>query len=821
MESIFNFFLKILHTLLVEEILVFFPLIFLFFYSIFTFKFKKDLNFFLKILIYFFPISYIFYVYSYLPDYFSSLGQDSLLEAKYPDFGEVVFFFKSFFNSLFDPEIFKRNRFWLVLVSSLVSSLILYVIFQIFYNKNKLLINYYNKFFNYFFLFVSLIVFGSFINLAKISIDAGKELKKYESGFKENLSKYSVSSKKNSDLILVNYIGESTSALNMEVYGYPFKNTPWLTSKSKDKNFLLFSNVYATATHTTPSLTDALSLCTKNCNSYNLSERKHIPLTDLAAILNIDTTLYSTQGSLGGHNLATKLVLDTNKKFYQENKEEKLHGNRYTPKIKDKEFFGKNYCKNNKIFSKNQPSLIFLHSYAGHGSYRGYSGHIDKDIKFSYPKYVNEKNLLGKNYSNFNLLKEYDTAIKYIDQTLEKTVKCTFEQAKKNNKPAIFIYFSDHGESPATGRGHDSARLTYEMLHIPFVVIFNEKAYNLYREKFDFLNQIKNQNASLKLVTNIFFHLFEIDISSKINNKIKYSYKNFDSHYATSLLKRELLDESEVETLTFWNETLPISDKINNTILENQDTSISLWQLNNYFKSNNLSNLKKINNLLCQHRANSFVLQYKASMSNGCFETDIYFLENKTLSMHNVNTDTNLIFEDFLKSKYRKNTIWMDSKNINKVANCNYAKNWLRKHSSSFESLLVEIPTNSLNSLSDINWIKCIKSINSIENVEIGYYMNTLQLKKCSEDLKKKLENSLNCKKLNSETMKVLNATNINSITFDYKIGYLPVENDQSFKNLKWHTWHVDSVQAIEKLVKRQNTGIILLKNNKHLDNLN
>ena len=77
-------------------------------------------------------------------------------------------------------------------MSSLVSSLILYVIFQIFYNKNKLLINYYNKFFNYFFLFVSLIVFGSFVNLAKISIDAGKELKKYESGFKENLSNWDV-----------------------------------------------------------------------------------------------------------------------------------------------------------------------------------------------------------------------------------------------------------------------------------------------------------------------------------------------------------------------------------------------------------------------------------------------------------------------------------------------------------------------------------------------------------------------------------------------------------------------------------------------------
>ena len=36
--------------------------------------------------------------------------------------------------------------------------------------------------------------------------------------------------------------------------------------------------------------------------------------------------------------------------------------------------------------------------------------------------------------------------------------------------------------------------------------------------------------------------------------------------------------------------------------------------------------------------------------------------------------------------------------------------------------------------------------------------------------------------------MKVLNTTNINSITFDYKAGHIAVENDQDFNNLKWHT---------------------------------
>ena len=43
----------------------------------------------------------------------------------------------------------------------------------------------------------------------------------------------------------------------------------------------------------------------------------------------------------------------------------------------------KSYCKNYEIFKNKKPSLVFLHSYAGHGFYRGYSGHIDDKVKFS------------------------------------------------------------------------------------------------------------------------------------------------------------------------------------------------------------------------------------------------------------------------------------------------------------------------------------------------------------------------------------------------------------------------------------------------------
>ena len=135
--------------------------------------------------------------------------------------------------------------------------------------------------------------------------------------------------------------------------------------------------------------------------------------------------------------------------------------------------------------------------------------------------------------------------------------------------------------------------------------------------------------------------------------------------------------------------------------------------------------------------------------------------------------------------------------------------------------MLVELPTNSINTLEDENWVKCIKSIDLIKNVEVGYYLDTSLLKRCSDDLKEKILSSTNCKKLNKQTIEILDILNIKSITFDFSLGKTAVESDKDFKKLKWHVWHVNSVKDISNLVNRQNTGIILLQNDKYLDNLN
>ena len=88
---------KIFFTIFVDEILVFIPLVLLFFYSIYSYLEKK--NHFKNFLISLLPLFFLFYHYSYLPEFFSSIGQDSISELN-ADLGEA-FLCKNFFFHFF------------------------------------------------------------------------------------------------------------------------------------------------------------------------------------------------------------------------------------------------------------------------------------------------------------------------------------------------------------------------------------------------------------------------------------------------------------------------------------------------------------------------------------------------------------------------------------------------------------------------------------------------------------------------------------------------------------------------------------------------
>ena len=820
-----DFIKKAIQIIFLEESLVFIPLVFLFYYLYFSVFFRKRRSLILQFLILLLPISYIFYHYSYLQNFFSALGQDSILELN-ADLGETIFYLKTFFYFLFDPEIFMRKRFWLILGSSSIFSLfIFFVTFYLFKKKNLNLMNI-NTFFNYaFILFIFLVTF-KIIDFFKIHYDNGKQLKNIEANFRKIISNFEVERSAENNLNTVIYIGESHSALNFSLYGYPFETTPWLKDQLNEDYLIKFKNVYSTHTHSTSALIDAFSLCVtdeeKDCLGFNNLNNK-LPVLDVLSKSGINTNLYTSQGSLGGHNLSSKLVLNAKKitiasDFAEESAHrQNLMGNNFKTEIKDQEFFLNSYCKNTNLFSNEKSSLTLLHSYAGHGKYDGYLSYLPKGKTFSYPNYINKKNFLGNDSKNFRLINEYDTAINYVDENLSKVVSCTFSNAEKNNVPLVFIYFSDHGESPATSRGHDSSKATYEILHIPFLVFFNDQAKEKFKDKLNFLEKIKNKNLTMDYFSEILLYFFDINIKKSENKKIVYSSKRLNSFSKNFILSRNLIDGEQTKLQTFFNYNGDLlKSEFTNQQFERNDTSLNLWQLSNYLKKKNLADKDNIKNLVCRHRANSFIMQFQASLSTGCFETDVYFNAEKTLSTHGMKIDTDLKLDDFLHSSYEKTSIWIDGKNLNKTKNCFYGYNWLNKNSSKFRSLLIEVPTSSIENINDPEWINCVRKISNIKNVQVGYYLPTNILSLCSS---KKI-NQKKCNKNFFEILNFLNKMQIQSITFDF-LGYNLIKNSKLFDNFKWNIWHVNDLNSFNEIIKNKNIGIILLKNDKFTNNLN
>ena len=824
MDNVLETFIKIYKIIIYEEFLVFFCSTLLFLYSIFVSQYSKNKNFFKKINFFFLPLFIIFFSYSFLPDFFSTIGQDSLLELKNPDFGEIIFYIKTFLISLFDPEIFKRKRFWLILFSSFSSALIFFLILKKLIKLKKLKVDFINRAASLIFFLGLIIISYQVYDLSKTFYNLGKSLSIAENHIKNNINKILPSRKNNEDLTVITYIGESTSSLHMSLYGYPFETTSWLKKQLQNKNFIRFTKVYSEYTHTVNSLLSALSFCLKNCDRIDSENYENlVSLVDVINKNNIDTYLFSTQGGTGTSNFASRAVLRAQELqyAYSDEKKDKLKGRRFVPQVKDDEYFFNTFCKKKNIFKNNNQSLVFLHSYAGHGSFGGYKSLIPKNFNIKYPKYINAKNFLGKDYKNFNLTREYDSVISYIDYSISKTAECAFINSKENSKPLIFIYFSDHGESPTSGKGHDSSRVTYEMINVPFVVYFNEIAYKKYIDKFEYIQKLSNENLSLKFFSEIILYLFEIDINLKDNNKNFYSWENFPKIQTDYIIKRRLLDGSLSRINTYWHKKSISEKELSNNNFMLEDTSVRLWQLNNYLKINNLSDAKNIHNLVCQHRANSFILQYKTSLSTGCFETDIIFDKDNVISAHSKALDTNLVFDKFLNSNYQKNTVWIDAKNINATNNCLIALDWLKKYHTQFKSILLELPTTSIKSIKDEKWLDCIDKVKVIDNVEVAYYVDTLLSRKCSSDIKSKNPTSKNCENLYKSIDIISSSISLKSLTFDYDAAFISIDNKKDLKNFKWHIWNIDNPQIFSEIVKKDNIGIILLKNSKNLSNLN
>ena len=819
----FDFFLKVFTVLFKEEALTFLSSSILF--LIFFLSLKSKTSIFLKIFFILIVFFYNYLSFSPLSEYFSVVGTDSVSEIAKPSLAEVIFFFSTFINLLVNLENISQKKFLLVLFSSFCVSYFIFILIKYYFIDKK--IEFYKLFLKYLIIGVSIvIIFNTIYGLIKI-YKVVNDNSKFLNITQKNIYNLLINKKDiEKDLLVIAYIGESTSAMHMSMYGYPFETNPFLDKIKNNKKLIKFENVYSSYTHTAPSLINALSFCNKNCDVFYEDNASNIfPIINILKETKVGTHLYSTQGDSGTYNFATSIALNTQNKIFSYNeKSDRYKGNKFYSDVVDHIFFEKKMCSNKKLFKENRSDLVLLHSSAGHGSYGGYLNLLPKNIPLiNYPNYINSKNLLGNNSRFFQIIREYDTAIKYVDFSISKIFECISHHEKK---PIIFIYFSDHGESPSTNSGHDSSRLNYEMIHVPLVVYFNDAAYTKYRNKFDQLNNVKKNNFSLTLVSDIILNLLNVEFSNQKDSTDKnffYSPNNFPSIKTNFLVNKKLLNNSFIFVPTYWHEKDNFYKISELNFFNKYDTSIKIWVLNNFFKINKKTNKEKIENLVCQHRANSFISQFRALASSGCFETDVLFFDkNKSISAHSEKLDSSLFLNDIIRANYnnKKNVIWIEGKNITENQSCFFAEQWLKSNSNNFISILLELPSNSVLKVNDKQWLNCISKISEIPNLQFGYYVDTILAKKCSLEIKSKNGGEI-CTELYANLNKISQINSKISLTFDYVESYQAIKNNINYSKLKWHIWNIRNINDFLEVYKNDNLGILLLENSKNNSNIN
>jgi hypothetical protein len=271
-------------------------------------------------------------------------------------------------------------------------------------------------------------------------------------------------------LTLFVYIGESTSSLNMQIYGYPRRTTPKLAAlATNDPGLMIFDRVFSTHVHTSPSLLEAFSLRpTSQDNAVPVTDQLRVPLVDILLSKGIRTVLYSNQSRKGTWNLAAGVVFGRADQTFT--LDMPIGDLETSAKPLDSDFLPRVLV--DPVLTDSSHALLLFHSYAGHGPYRG-----NVSPEMPTPEWLISDRISTEHP---DVVDDYDTAVSGVDANLARTISAV----AASQKPIIFVYFSDHGEAVATDDGHDSARFRVEMSTVPFLVYFNEAARRSFPERF-------------------------------------------------------------------------------------------------------------------------------------------------------------------------------------------------------------------------------------------------------------------------------------------------------------------------------------------------
>jgi len=703
-----------------------------------------------------------------------NLGSDAFSEFQKLDLDEVYFYIKTL--NFFAGWSVKHFVLWSLIITVYVIS-----IFILFFLSKKLtFFNFLN--FNYLIIIVIILVPTS-LNFYKVSLlysSSIVEKKNQSKNISYQLETIDIKIEKPTDLSVVFYIGEATSRLHWSIYEYFRPTNKNLEKFSETNSLIIYDNIHSTHTHTSPSLLDALTIKANTEDKEDLkiiSEYSRFPIVDILNDVSINTSLYSTQAKSGSWNLASSLIFkNANKKMYSF--KYNLGNANFINKDKpyDHEFLNEftNEIKND---SKKNNFYVF-HSYAGHGNYKkNIPKKYHKKLDLFYSDHSN-KAIFGKSFKNNQkeFLEDYDSAMSYVSDNIVFSLK----KISKLDKPIIFIYTSDHGESPLTGQAHDSSRYIWEMSSVPFLVYFNDEAKLKYPDLYDKINLRASQKNSdlLSNVPSLIFEIFDIKISDANSMPHKASKCKFGDG---KCYEDYHIIRNQLNTLGVVNLNYPIKD---NNYVDNTDRATTFSNMKNYF-------LKKDSDLeVCSHRTNSIARFIRFNAILNCMEIDV-FVENNYLDVtHSKKESTSLKLTDLIKiQKDKKNILWLDVKNVKSTDQCNKLSNILKNIYLKDDkiNLFIEFPSQIIDEIS--LYKECILNIKSM-NFPISYYIPSKVNSKCINEKELDISSQNSCQYLEKILEKIYKSTLFTDLSFDFN-NYEFIKNSKFIDKFVLNTWHI------------------------------
>ena len=432
--------------------------------------------------------------------------------------------------------------------------------------------------------------------------------------------------KNESGEIYVLVIGEALNKVHMSLYGYVRETTPKLKALSKSEGAIVFSNAFASHTHTQEVLPRAL---TEVNNNSSLGFFQSLSIINILNKAKFHTHWITNQPLYGYHTNITTIVASQSdlltplNHFIGRTSLTNKHDGAVLDELK-------------KAISQEGPGnkAVFIHLMGSHNSYRdrypdshsAYSGRL-APAQFG--------NLHHKPVST--PVNWYDNSILYNDHVVASIVEIIGDLAGVSG----LVYFADHADDVVNLRGHNSANFSFEMTQIPLLMWFSSEYRQSYPEKYRLL---KKHSDKLFSTDSIYDTLIGV-------SGVKTGRYQPQNDLSSSLYE---LDEDSAHVL---HGRLPYAQADN-------------YQ---YHQPRNIQILKERGQgvRVIPHRVNSLgKLSQVVFDGYAAFEVDVLFQDASSAERpqlevgHDADSMSGLHIQDFLAQAPAAEKVWLDIKNL-------------------------------------------------------------------------------------------------------------------------------------------------------------